>query len=284
MTAAALQPMPKAAPFKSEDVGIPVRKMDMTFDDSVPEFWYDNNPLLTLFFGGFSATFPEGEKQFIYTVRAYQDKITEPVLRAQVRGFIGQEAHHSKEHDILNNCMRRKGYDLDTIERHIRSLNEWMQKNQSPAKQLAGTVCAEHITALMADYFLRKDPEALTKVDPSVRTLWAWHAIEETEHKSVAFDVYMQFVGDRGLLRRTMLEMTLMFISLNSYHTVQLIRQSGRVRDFRMWRKGSRALFKMAGALWSDYWDFYRRDFHPWQHDNRTAVAAMKQKYLGETA
>ena len=90
----------------NKKIDIEVRRMDFEFKDNIPEFWYDNDPLLTLFLTALSATFPEGEKQFIQAVRNYQGEITDPVLMKQIRAFIGQEAHHSKEHDALNDLMK----------------------------------------------------------------------------------------------------------------------------------------------------------------------------------
>ncbi|MFT8181264.1 metal-dependent hydrolase, partial [Mycobacteroides chelonae] len=45
-----------------------------------------------------SAAFPEGEAFMIRSVRAVADQLTDPVLKKQVAGFIGQEATHSREH------------------------------------------------------------------------------------------------------------------------------------------------------------------------------------------
>ena len=78
----------------SASIDIPVRSMDFTFPDEIPEFWFSNNPLLTLLLTALSSAFPDGERQFIHSVRHYQNKIKDPILLQQVRAFIGQEAHH----------------------------------------------------------------------------------------------------------------------------------------------------------------------------------------------
>lgn len=282
MTAMALQQQANLKKLKGEDVGVPVRKMGKEFSDDIPEFWFKDNAFLTLFFTGFSANLPEGEAQFIHSVRLFQNKITDPVLQAQVRAFIGQEAHHSKEHDTLNQCMKRKGYPLHKIENRMRGMNKWMQKNQSPAKQLAGTVCGEHITALMADFFLSKHPELFDEMAPELAHIWAWHAIEETEHKGVAFDVYDQLVGDRNLLRRTMVEITLFFFTLNTLQALAMMPRTGQLLNVKMWREAWGVLGKMGRSSLKEYFDFYRKDYHPWQHDNRSALAVAKRRFLSE--
>jgi len=59
----------------SASIDIPVRSMDFTFPDEIPEFWFSNNPLLTLLLTALSSAFPDGERQFIHSVRHYQNKI-----------------------------------------------------------------------------------------------------------------------------------------------------------------------------------------------------------------
>lgn len=284
MTAAAI-----ARPAREADarpVEIRVRKMGKDYA-ATPDYWFDNDPFLSMFFTAFSASLPDGEKQFIHSVRLFQDRITDPVLREEIRAFIGQEAHHAKEHDALNRMMADKGYSIPRIEKRMRRLFQWFRDNQPPEQQLANTVCAEHFTALMADYMLSKAPENLGKMDPAMRNLWAWHAIEEAEHKAVAFDVYKQEVDDTWLLRRTMVLLTVSIMAHTTYDAIQLLKEAGELRNLRSWRKGLGFLFGPKGMMASmakDYFDFYRADFHPWQHDNRKALAAARAKYLGEPA
>jgi len=271
------------AQLKGADVGVPVRKMQQEYSDAIPDFWFQDNAFLSMFFAGFSANLPEGEAQFIHSVRLFQDRISDPVLRAQVKAFIGQEAHHSREHNALNESLKSRGYRLDRIEALARKLNQLMRDYQSPEKQLAGTVAGEHITALMSDFFLNKHPEYLRQMAPVMEKIWAWHAIEETEHKAVAFDVYDQHVGDRNLLRRTMIEITIVFFSLNTAQAIALMHKSGQWTNWRMWREAVRFTRKMVRDLGRDYLDFYKKDYHPWQHDNSAALEWARRTYLEDS-
>ena len=265
------------------DVGIKVRRMDFQFNENIPDFWYDQDALLTLFLTALSATFPEGEKQFIQSVRNFQDQITDPELKKQIRAFIGQEAHHSKEHDALNAMMKRKGFPVLRVEKRMTKMAQWMRENWSRERQLANTVCAEHITALMADFFMSKSPEELQKLHPDVQKIWAWHVIEETEHKAVAFDVYSQVVGDQWLRRSQMLLLTALFVAETAISTTQLLRATDQMGNWKMWLKGSRYFLGPRGMVWKllpDYLDFYKKDFHPWQHQRVAELNAMKRRYL----
>ncbi len=268
---------------KGKDVGIPIRRLRQDYSD-LPTYWFADNALLTAYFAAFSATLPEGEAQFIHSVRLFQDKITDPVLLAQVRAFIAQEAHHSKAHQAFNDAMQARGFPVAQIDARMREMNAHVRKHQSPAEQLAGTVCGEHITALMSDWALRKRPEVLDMLAPEARALWAWHSVEETEHKAVAFDVYDQLVGDRNLLRRAMLETTVMFVAFTTYNALKVLLRSKQRGRFRTWREAISVMGSLARDSWSDYLDFYRRDYHPWQHDNQRALAAAKHRFLGEPA
>ncbi len=63
-------------------------------------------------------------------------------------------------------------------------------RSRHPVAQLAITVALEHFTAIMAHSLLtEKDP--LPGAPAEVLRLWQWHAIEEVEHKAVAFDTYL---------------------------------------------------------------------------------------------
>lgn len=269
----------------SASIDIPVRTMDFTFPDEIPEFWFDNNALLTMLLTALSSAFPDGERQFIHSVRNYQAKIEDPVLLKQVRAFIGQEAHHGKEHDVLNAVMLKKGYPVDRIYKRFKKMNRLMQEQFSTAHQLACTVCMEHLTAILADYFISTAPEDLELFNTHVRKIWAWHAIEETEHKAVAFDVYQSLVNRPYFLRLVMLETTLSFLIITTRGTKELLKASGKNRDFKSLYVGLKYLLGGQGVIRKisrSYLDFYSKNFHPWQHDNREQMMKLKDLYLNE--
>ncbi|HDG7212827.1 metal-dependent hydrolase [Acinetobacter nosocomialis] len=269
----------------SASIDITVRQLDLSFPDEIPEFWFKNNPLLTMLFTALSSAFPDGERQFIYSVRNYQDKISDPILLKQVRAFIGQEAHHGKEHDTLNAVMLKKGYPVERIYKRFKKMNRMLQQRFSLEHQLACTVCMEHLTAILADYFISIAPEDLELFDVHLRKIWAWHVIEETEHKAVAFDVYQSLVNRPYFLRLVMLETTLSFLIITNRGTKELLKASGKNRDFKSLYVGLKYLFGRQGVIRKisrSYLDFYSKDFHPWQYDNRPQMQKLKDIYLNE--
>jgi len=181
---------------KPEQVRIEPRRMNFRFAD-VPRHWAGGNAMLTHLLNALSLTFPDGEQFFVDSVRAFRDRVTDPARRKEISGFIGQEAMHSLEHNTFNEMLEAQGYADEAAggqaeaQRRIGHGQEYL----TPEQQLAATAALEHITAILAHGLLR-DPELIESLDPSVRDLWIWHAIEETEHKAVAYDLFQDVSGD----------------------------------------------------------------------------------------
>lgn len=261
------------------------RRMDFDFPEDLPIWWFGGDVFKTLLMTAQSCTFPDGERFFIDSVRHYQSQIRDPELAARVRGFIGQEAHHGKEHAALNALMRAHGLPTDTVVAHVkRNLGE-LKKRMSPQAQLAMTCALEHFTALLAELAL-SEPDFFAGMDERVKVLWLWHAIEESEHKSVAFDVYLSVVGDRALLRRQMVINTLTFLFFSAVHFRTLYRESPQKIGVRGIVKGLDFLVGRAGwlrRLTPRYLAYYRADFHPSETDTRALRAAVMERLHAQT-
>ena len=247
------------------------RRLDLSLPDPLPRHWHSGDPFKTHFFNAMSVLFPDGERYFIDSVRLFRAQIHDADLQQQIRGFIGQEGHHSREHLEYSQRLRDLGYDIDALESRVKKRIRFVQRNFSAERQLAGTVAMEHFTAIMADLLLR-EPEWFDGAIEPMQTLWRWHALEETEHKAVAFDVYMQVCGDRQILRRAMRQATFFFLKDVTQGMWHMLRTDGRLTDLPMIWRGMRWLWGRNGffrKLIGVYRDYYQDDFHPWQHDNR---------------
>mgnify|MGYP001627466567 CR=1 FL=1 len=260
------------------DAGITVRHMDFDFA-GVPRYWADGSPFLTHMLNALSATFPAGERFFVDSVRHFRERIRDPKLKQQVGAFIGQEAMHAREHEHYNDYARAHGIDLKAIEDEITGRIAFMRKNFSPERQLAITCALEHFTAIMAEAML-ENPEMNEAMDPAMRELWLWHAVEENEHKGVAFDVYEEQVGDYWLRVRAMAITTAMFMINQARFQTRLLRNDGELRP-REWLRGVNRLWGRRGwfrGLIPAYLAYYRPGFHPWQSDTRALLARWKQE------
>lgn len=261
---------------------ITLRTPSFEFGQDIPDFWYDNDVFKSMLLSALSTVFPEGERFFIDAVRHYQPHIQDAELQQAIRLFIGQEAHHGKEHRLMNDFLRDKGYPITEIEQVIKRGLKMYRKYWSPQRQLAQTVALEHFTAIMAEYLLL-DPVELDKMDPRMVTLWAWHAVEESEHKAVAFDVFKATVDSEWIRLSQMLFCTLMFSTMTSINVTRMLLRSGQIGNPTVWRSGLSYILGRNGALRKivpAYLDFYKRDFHPSQHDNQHKVDAVKVRYL----
>lgn len=247
------------------------RKMDFEFDQAIPRYWFGGDQFKTLLLSALSCTFPEGERFFVRSVRHYQRDIQDPQLREQVKGFIGQEAHHGNEHEAFNNFLESKGIPANKVADFVLRGLKWQAKHLSPERQLAKTCALEHFTAMLAETIL-EHPEMLEGMDERMLPLWLWHAVEESEHKSVAFDVYQDQVGSYWVRASEMAVTTVEFLGFTIFHYIQLRQGMDDKRDLRSVLRGMNWLLGKPGwlrRLGRSYRTYYRRDFHPSQKDSR---------------
>ncbi len=264
-----------------EGLVIRPRHMDFDLPSPLPRHWHGGDAFKSHLFDAMSVLFPDGERFFIDSVRQFREQIDDPVLKEQIRGFIGQEGHHSREHLEYSNRLRELGYDIGTIERRAQARIRFTQKKFSPRRQLAATAALEHITAIMADGLL-KNPEYMNGAHPTMARLWRWHALEETEHKAVAFDVYNQVCGSHRLLRRAMLMGTFFFVLDTTRGLAHMLERDGLLWNWRVWRDGLAWMWGRNGIfrpLIKTYLDFFRKGFHPWKHDNLDLLHKAREEF-----
>jgi uncharacterized protein len=271
-----------------EDVTILPRDLhfDMAAADNGP--WLDGDPVATAVFNAMSLTFPDGERMFIEAVKAYKNDVSGK-LEQDVKDFIRQEAIHSREHHLLNNKIDRKKYPVDAIESEIRE-NIKFAYDGGKFRILMATICLEHFTAMMADLMMDLDTDygpLFSKTDPALERLWRWHAMEETEHKAVAYDVFLEATKNWSPLKRyyrrclSMLLITINFTKNIAGYAAQLLMADGysqedadrAVKAF-LWKKPS-----LFGTGWKTWLSWFKPGFHPWDHDNREEMAAWKAEF-----
>jgi len=238
--------------------------------------WHSHGPQVTHFFNALSVFFPVGERFFIASVRNYRDRVTNPGLKKAVIAFIGQEAMHGREHERYNRLLQASGMPVQSMEKWVIRVLGTARKLTPPSWQLATTLALEHQTAIIADLLL-SNPELLAGSDPAFRRLWQWHSLEETEHKAVAYDVWNEAVGSGGvpyLVRSVdMVFTSLVFWTLVAGFSICMIETDPETRrrplgylDLASFLFGKQGMFRASLPAWLD---FFKRSFHPWQHDNR---------------
>ena len=230
--------------------GIPrPRRRDIAFGPyaSVPRYWLGAECHRTRFYDAMSIMFPEGERSFIETVQLFRSRIAgNPALERDAAEFVAQEALHSREHIGYNRWLQAQGAPVRRLERLVAAQQAFARRHLPPSMRLAITICLEHFTAMFADQLLRH-PRSLEHAAPEMADIWLWHALEEAEHKAVAFDVFTAAV--RGPLRRyalrcsAMMVVTLVFTTLLWRMTFSLVRHDGSAADWQGWLRLLREQF-----------------------------------------
>jgi len=255
---------------------------------ATPRLWHGGRVEATAIYNALSTTFPKGEAFFVESVRAFRDGAP-PKLAEEIKSFITQEAIHSREHDAFNKRAAEAGYDLGKLEQRVEERLA-ITKDRPPIVSLAATMALEHFTAILAHQLLA-DPRHLDGAEKETADLWRWHAVEEIEHKGVAYDTWLNATRywprfKRWKLKaRVMLLVTRNFLVDRTAGALELMRQDG-VTGVRAWRLLLTYLWvrpgmfrKIAGAWLS----FFLPGFHPWKVDDRHLLAGYAAIASDET-
>jgi predicted metal-dependent hydrolase len=260
---------------------IEVRPLRFDIDASVPRYWHGGRRSVTTFFDNLSVFFPGGERFFIQSVRALEKRVKDERLVADVRAFCGQEGAHSREHARYNAWLREQGCPIDAMERRVVENLQRVTMRAPKHVCLAVTCALEHFTALMG-LALLEDPRVLEGAHPVMANLWRWHAAEENEHKSVAYDVYVAAGGTYRERVIVMAVITIMFWLKVLSHQVLLTRADGTLWNLREWAALLGWLFVRPGGMRRvirRYLHYYRPGFHPSDIDSQAVLDAWRRRY-----
>jgi predicted metal-dependent hydrolase len=252
-----------------------VRRLLVDMEKPIARHWCAGDPFRTALMNALSMSFPVGEQFFIDSVRSGFAALSPELQekhRADMQGFVGQEASHRRLHALYNEHLEKLGL-----------VNSWgprakermkMLEGVHPRHWLAATAANEHFTAILADFML-ENADLLGSEDPRLQTLWLWHAAEESEHKCVAFDLYQALEGDHAWRVKWMRRITMVFLIDTMRQTVSNLRHDGSLWQWRTWKSaasylfGKRGLVRLTFKPWRQY---FRRDFHPSQLESAAAT------------
>lgn len=264
-------------------VGIPPRQLSFRKPENSPRYPVDNNATASLFLAMLSAFFPPGERFFVESVRRFRSEIKDPELKAAVSGFIGQEAIHGREHERLNEFLESRGIDTRVPEKAV-SVGLKLLERLPSKQQLACTTLMEHFTALLAEELLT-DEEFTGKFDRDFLPMWQWHALEELEHKAVAYDV-QELVGNSRrarLLASFYVSVTILPGAVVAW--LYLLGREGTLTDVKDLRKGLDLLFGRKGfisRILPKMGIYSARSFHPNKHDTKSLEQQWREKLFGK--
>jgi predicted metal-dependent hydrolase len=252
-----------------------VRRLLVDMEAPIARHWCAGDAFRSALFNALSMSFPFGEQFFIDSVRnGFKELPPEQQerFRAEVQGFIGQEATHRRLHALYNGHLEKLGLRNDWEPRVRRRLK--VLEGQDVRHWLGITAANEHFTAIFADFLLHH-PDLLGDQDPRLATLWLWHSSEESEHKTIAFDLYQALGGGEAWRRKWMRRTTFFFLTDALRQTITNLRCDGTLWQWSTWKSGAQFLFGKRGLVtltlkpWRAY---FRADFHPNQQDSSASV------------
>jgi uncharacterized protein len=266
------------------DLTITPRDRRFGRSDVQKRWWLGGDPIATAFYNALSITFPRGEAFFIESVKAHRDDAPEK-LAQEIRAFVQQEVIHGREHIAFNKRVADAGYEIDTLDRVVEEVLA-MTKGRPAILNLAVTMALEHYTAIMAQQML-SDPKIFAGADKEQRDLWSWHAVEEIEHKGVAYDTWLHATRDWSRWKRWKVKSLMMLIVTSRFWPkrikgmLHLLKQDGitgpmvgvRIAWFLLGKPG------IMRRLFVPWLAFFLPGFHPWNHDDRALIKLVDSDY-----
>ena len=173
-----------------------VRPFAFDFPADIDPRWIPGHYVRSMLFNGLSLTMPYLEPYLVKTMREAGEALSQhAALRADIRAFNGQEASHYKCHRRLNELLKANGYpSLARVEdRMARSYAKL--HTRSLQTKLAYNAGFECMTNGFTAWLINQRTQLFAKADRHITSFWLMHMVEETEHKTVAFDTYMAYSG-----------------------------------------------------------------------------------------
>jgi predicted metal-dependent hydrolase len=267
---------------KTTDGAIKPRRMQFNTDDmKMSQFAIENNSLISTFFYSLSAMFPEGERFFIHAVRHYQKSVDDPKMLADIRGFIGQEAHHGRCHEELNDAIEKMGIPMSMVSDNMTARVNMLKNRFGPERQLALTVAMEHFTASLAEFIL-ENPEVLDQAPETFRNMMIWHSVEEIEHKAVAFDLFRLQVNNEWMRRRVMVIAMVSLFTRIALFQVRILWKTKHLPSLKEWLGAASFFWGKKGILRANALGvkkFFQRDFHPNDIDQSALIDGWEKRF-----
>lgn len=284
------QATPQANSTADHPTQLTVRRLLIDLRQGFDRHW-TGDAFTSAYYNALSFSFPVGEQFFIDSVRAgaaaLPDTPEHATLKQLAREFVGQEATHRHLHSLYNAELERQGmvnHWGPRIERRLKQGREqYFQHSSRPyLHELAITAAFEHFTSVFGDQTLidaDSSGDWLRHAQEPLRTLWRWHAAEETEHKAVAFDLYVHLGGNQEWRMRWYRFVLFQFLADTVRQTLHNLWRDGTLFQPHTWLSATRFVFGRHGFIrryWKPLWAYTRPDFHP----NQCGTPEVAQRWL----
>lgn len=262
------------------------RDVRLEFDVSqLNKHWFNNDPWVTHLFNGLFCAVPDGERWVMQSARKQMDKLSDALSIETVKRFIKQEASHSREHDLVNALMIKFGVPADQAELFFKQVRERVQAVSSDNMQASIAAAIEHFTAVLSEVLL-ESPDLFDNMDPKIRSMIYWHMVEETEHKAISHELFVQTVGTGPrpyVMRVAGLVGTFGFgfyaVFFNMFYLLYKDKQLGNLASATRMLKIIAYQPGFVRKILQACIPYLRPDFHPWERDNSALISVWKNAY-----
>ncbi|PWK73364.1 hypothetical protein BCL76_102389 [Streptomyces sp. CG 926] len=276
------------APVASEHVDLRPRNVSFGWEDT-PLHWLPGDPFAGHMINVLHLLLPAGERWFVHVYKQVLPYIEDERLRADVVGFIGQEAMHATAHDDVLPHLKRLGLDPTPYTAQVdwlfekllgdRTLPPGRARHWWLMERVAMIAAIEHYTAFLGDWVLNADALDRRGADPTMLDLLRWHGAEEVEHRSVAFDLFMHVDGNYRRRARTwatafsalvfLWQRGVRFFMENDPHLV-----AGKASFGKFFVAGQQGVLPSTGAMLKSIPKYLSRTYHPSQEGSTAQAVA----------
>ncbi|PIT74376.1 metal-dependent hydrolase [Limnohabitans sp. B9-3] len=272
----------------SNPVKLTVRRLGVDLSQGFSRHWNGGDAFLTAYCNALSMSFPTGEQFFVDAVKAglkaLPDTPANAALRETAKGFIGQEATHRHLHALYNAHLLKQGFqnawELRAAKRIAKAHQDFFSKSDKPyLHMLAVTAAFEHYTAIFGDLSLEDldgPGDMFAHAEEPLKTLWRWHAAEESEHKTVAFDLYQSLGGNHTWRLRWFTYVSIQFTLDIIRQTINNLWHDKTLHKPSTWWSALKFTVGPHGLVWrvaKPLLAYRRKDFHPNDVGSATAAA-----------
>ncbi|CAM5547375.1 metal-dependent hydrolase [Streptomyces pharetrae] len=275
-------------PVESEHIPLKARKVSFSWEDT-PLHWVPGDPFTTHTINVLHLLLPAGERWFVHVYKQVLPYIRDERLRADVIGFIGQEAMHSQAHDEVLPHLREQGLDPTPYTAQVDWLFEKLLGDRTlpPGRarrwwlmeRVALIAAIEHYTAFLGDWVLGAEELDRRGADPTMLDLLRWHGAEEVEHRSVAFELFQHVDGGYRRRARTWAVAFTALVFLWQRGTRFFMENdptlpAGKAtfKDFHA--RGRQGLLPSTGDMLKSVPRYLSRDYHPSQEGSTEQAIA----------
>jgi len=272
------------------DARVPIKARRVRFDwAGTPRHWVPGDPQTTHTINVLHLLLPAGERWFVDVYRQVLPAIRDERLRADVKGFVGQEAVHSRAHAAVLDHLAAQGIDTTGYTRLVEwafdrlladeplgvPLPRWLRRPWL-VHRLGIIAAVEHFTAVLGAWVLEADALDAAGADPVMLDLLRWHGAAGREHRAVAFELFRHEGGGYGQRLVGLAEVLPVLLGLWVWGTVFLLRADPTapglptLRGFN--RAGRQGLLPTARALAATLPRFVRPSYHPLDEGSTTVA------------